>query len=116
MTWLPTDLAPLLARLSGPDPRTRETAAEHLADLPRAGLLGQEQAEHAIGRLADVAVAEHPGADAAAARYAIGEVCDGVYRNADQRVGIVAPHLVGFLDLLRAAVHDHVRTGALPDL
>ncbi|MFD0591658.1 hypothetical protein ACFQZ4_02985 [Catellatospora coxensis] len=73
MTWLPTDLTPLLARLSGPDRRTREAAAEHLADLLRSGALHQDQAEHVISRLAEVAVAEHPGADASAARYAIGE-------------------------------------------
>ncbi|MEU8001680.1 hypothetical protein AB0B66_11005 [Catellatospora sp. NPDC049111] len=111
MTWLPTDLAPLLARLSEPDRRTREAAAEHLADLLRSGELHQEQAEHAIGRLAEVAVAHHPGADAAAARYAIGEAT-ACYRPPLERVrGLAALAADGpavledVLDIL-ARTHD----------
>lgn len=73
VTRLPPDLAPLLTGLSARDRATRTSAAEHLADLMRTGLLLQDQAEQVIGRLAEVAVAQHPGADAEAARYALGE-------------------------------------------
>ncbi|GIF98117.1 hypothetical protein [Catellatospora citrea] len=73
MIHLPADPSLLLVRLTSPGLDARVAAAEELADLLRVGALQQEQAEQIIGRLAEAAVARHPGADADAALHAVGE-------------------------------------------